>query len=116
MKSLSPPTMILQQRIAVAAEILPVAVSPVDRNRAEGRGQLDDGLDIGQRLLHLEAVVLLAVGALLPGFGQTGVEVFKIPVQGYGGLLFAAALLHGVFLKIQAISDCNTPGSKCCSM
>ena len=87
----------LQQRIAVAAEILPVAVGPVDRDRAEGRGQVDHPLDVDQRLLHPKSLVLAGVTTLLPGFAQAGVQIFEIPVKGDRELIFTAGFDHGCF-------------------
>ena len=84
----------LQQRIAIAAEILPVAVSAVDGNRPERGGQIDHGLNINQRLLHPKAVVLLAVSAFLAGFAQAGVQVFKVPVKCNRRDGFAGAWAH----------------------
>ena len=49
---------------------------------AQATEALDLGLDVDQRLLHLEAVVLLAVRAFQTGFAQGCMEVFKIPIQG----------------------------------
>jgi hypothetical protein len=52
----------LQERIPVAAEVLPVAVGAVDGDGAEGGAEFDEGLDVDERFLDLEAVVLLGVG------------------------------------------------------
>ena len=53
----------LQEGVAVAAEVLPVAVGAVDGDGAEGGAELDQGLDVDERFLDLEAVVLLGIGA-----------------------------------------------------
>ena len=73
----------LEQGVAVAAEELPVAVGAVDGHRAEGRAELDQGLHVDQRLLGLEAVVLLGVGAFaVLRFEHAGVQVLEVPVHG----------------------------------
>ena len=74
---------VLEQGVAVAAEELPVAVGAVDGDRAEGRAEFDKRLHVDQRLLGLEAVVLLGVGAFaVPGLEHAGVQVLEIPVHG----------------------------------
>jgi len=62
---------------------LPVAVGAIDGDRPEGGAEFDQGLDVDERFLDLETVVLLGVGAFaLLGLHEASVQVFEVPVQG----------------------------------
>jgi hypothetical protein len=87
----------LQERVAVAAEVLPVAVGAVDGDGAEGGAELDQGLDVDERLLDLEAVVLLGVGAFtVLGLHEAGVQVLEVPVERDGSAVVVVVRVHGV--------------------
>ena len=90
----------LQQRVAVAAVELPVAVPPVDRHRPERGRELHDRLHVDQRLLQLEAPVGPAVGALAVAvLEKAGMQVLEIPVKGDGAVVIAVGTGQGGFSK-----------------
>ena len=87
----------LQERVAVAAEVLPVVVGAVDGDGAEGGAEFDQGLDVDERFLDLEAVVLLGVGAFaVLGLHQAGMQVLEVPVEGDGTAVVVVVRVHGV--------------------
>jgi len=75
---------------------LPVAVGAVDGNRPEGRAEFDQGLDVDERLLRFEAVVLHVGGTFAVfRFQEAGVQVLKVPVQGNGSAVVVVMWIHG---------------------
>jgi hypothetical protein len=87
----------LQERVAIAAEVLPVAVGPVDGDGPEGGAEFNQGLDVDQWFLDLESVVLLGVGTFaVLGLHEACMQVLKIPIEGDGSVVVVVVRVHGV--------------------
>ena len=89
----------LRKRVAVAAEVLPGAVGAVDGDRPEEGAEFDQGVDVDERFLDLEAVVLLGVCAFAePGLHEAGTPVLEVPLEGDGSAAVVVVRVHGVYV------------------
>jgi hypothetical protein len=75
----------LCSNVTIAAEVLPIAVGAIDGHGTERGAEFHEGLNVDERFLNLEAVVLLGVGAFaVLGLDEAGMQVLEVPVEGDG--------------------------------